>query len=72
MEELKSKFIEAIKSIDFDKLSIYELKTVSEISESVDKMAKKDYVDMLAESMDKGIAQGISKSKTISELKQGV
>ena len=69
MEELKSKFIEAIKSIDFDKLSIYELKTVSEISETVDKLAKKDYVDMFAETVSKGMPQDINKPKTISELK---
>ena len=69
MEELKNKFIEAIKSIDFEKLTIYELKTVSEISESVDKLAKKDYTDMLAETVGRGFATDISKPKAISELK---
>lgn len=71
MEELKNKFIEAIKSIDFNKLNIYELKTVSEISDTVDKMAKKDYTELLKESM---VSMGVKtskeeKSKTIEEMK---
>lgn len=71
MEELKNKFIEAIKSIDFNKLNIYELKTVSEISDTVDKMAKKDYTELLKESM---VSMGVKtskeeKSKTIGEMK---
>lgn len=71
MEELKNKFIEAIKSIDFNKLNIYELKTVSEISDTVDKMAKKDYTELLKESM---VSMGVKtskeeKPKTIGEMK---
>ena len=71
MEELKNKFIEAIKSIDFNKLNIYELKTVSEISDTVDKMAKKDYTELLKESM---VSMGVKaskeeKPKTIEEMK---
>lgn len=34
MDEIKEKFIEAIKNIDFEKLSVNELKTVSEITEN--------------------------------------
>lgn len=71
VEELKNKFIEAIKSIDFNKLNIYELKTVSEISDTVDKMAKKDYTELLKESM---VSMGVKtskeeKPKTIGEMK---
>lgn len=69
MEELRNKFIEAIKNIDFGKLSIDELKTVSEISESVDKLGKKDYMYALAESVGMGTSEGARKSKTISDLK---
>lgn len=72
MEELKNKFIEAIKSIDFNKLNIYELKTVSEISETVDKMARKEYSDLLAETMGKMSSLSssqIEKPKTIEDMK---
>lgn len=71
MEELKNKFIEAIKSIDFNKLNIYELKTVSEISETVDKMAKKDYTDFLKESVLSMRSENSEsgKPKTINEMK---
>nr|DAG52319.1 MAG TPA: hypothetical protein [Caudoviricetes sp.]DAV19004.1 MAG TPA: hypothetical protein [Bacteriophage sp.] len=71
MEELKNKFIEAIKSIDFNKLNIYELKTVSEISETVDKMAKKDYTDFLKESVLSMRSENSKsgKPKTIDEMK---
>lgn len=41
MDEIKEKFIEAIKKIDFEKLSVNELKTVSEITETMDKLSKK-------------------------------
>ena len=51
MTELKEKLISAIKSVDFTKLNIYELKTVAEISETVDKLDKKDYSEMLVETM---------------------
>ena len=32
MDEIKNKFIEAIKKIDFEKLNISELKTLAEIT----------------------------------------
>lgn len=70
MDEIKEKFIEAIKKIDFEKLSVEELKTVSEITDTVDKMSKKDYMETLIENLgpDKnGFA--FNSQKSISELK---
>lgn len=70
MDEIKEKFIEAIKKIDFEKLSVEELKTVSEITDTVDKMSKKDYMETLIENFgsDKnGFA--FNSQKSISELK---
>lgn len=70
MEEIKEKFIEAIKKIDFEKLSVNELKTVSEITETMDKLSKKDYMETLVETLrsdNSGFAVNVPKS--ISELK---
>ena len=72
MTELKNKLIEAIMSIDLKKLSIYELKAVSEIAETVDKLDKKDYTEVLAESMKTATGFGNAYvPKTIGELKEG-
>lgn len=73
MTELKEKLINAIKSVDFAKLNIYELKTVAEISETVDKLDKKDYSDVLAETMKNSVCSLGSPAvpKTIGELKEG-
>lgn len=73
MEELKNKFIEAIKSIDFDKLTLYELQAVSDIAKTVDEMAKKDYTDVLSDVMKGGIgyANTYESPKTIGEMKGG-
>lgn len=74
MTELKEKLISAIKSVDFTKLNIYELKTVAEISETVDKLDKKDYSEMLAETMKSAANCGFGSAtvpKTIGELKEG-
>lgn len=70
MYEIKEKFIEAIKKIDFEKLSVNELKTVSEITETVDKFSRKDYMETLVETIrsdNSGFAVNVPKS--ISELK---
>ena len=70
MDEIKEKFIEAIKKIDFEKLSVNELKTVSEITETMDKLSKKDYMETLVETLKSG--KGDSETnvqKSISELK---
>ena len=70
MDEIKEKFIEAIKKIDFEKLSVNELKTVSEITETMDKLSKKDYLETLVETLrsdNSGFAVNVPKS--ISELK---
>lgn len=70
MDEIKEKFIEAIKKIDFEKLSVNELKTVSEITETVDKFSRKDYMETLVETLrsdNSGFAVNVPKS--ISELK---
>ena len=70
MDEIKEKFIEAIKKIDFEKLSVNELKTVSEITETMDKLSKKDYMETLVETLKSG--KGDSEAnvpKSISELK---
>lgn len=70
MDEIKEKFIEAIKKIDFEKLSVGELKTVSEITETMDKLSKKDYMETLVETLrsdNSGFAVNVPKS--ISELK---
>lgn len=70
MEEIKDKFIEAIKKIDFEKLSVNELKTVSEITETMDKLSRKDYMETLVETLrsdNSGFALNVPKS--ISELK---
>lgn len=74
MTELKEKLVEAIKSIDFAKLNIYELKTVAEIAETVDKLDKKDYTEVLAETMKSATNCSLSSPiapKTIGELKEG-
>lgn len=73
MTELKEKLVEAIKSIDFTKLNIYELKTVAEITETVDKLDKKDYSEVLAETMKNSVCSLGSPiaPKTIGELKEG-
>lgn len=73
MTELKEKLINAIKSVDLTKLNIYELKTVAEISETVDKLDKKDYSDVLAETMKNSVCSFGSPTapKTIGELKEG-
>lgn len=74
MTELKEKLINAIKSVDFTKLNIYELKTVAEISETIDKLDKKDYSEMLAETMKSATTCGFGSAtapKTIGELKEG-
>lgn len=74
MTELKEKLVSALKSIDFTKLNLYELKTVSEISETVDKLDKKDYSEMLAETMKSAATcsfGSVSAPKTIGELKEG-
>ncbi len=71
MKELKNKLIDAIKSIDFTKLNIYELKTVSEITETVDKLDKKDYSEVFADAMKNYATVGFGSSavpKTIAEL----
>lgn len=70
MDEIKEKFIEAIKNIDFEKLSVNELKTVSEITETMDKLSKKDYIETLVETLrsdNSGFAVNVP--KPISELK---
>lgn len=70
MDEIKEKFIEAIKKIDFEKLSVNELKTISEITETMDKLSKKDYMETLVETLrsdNSGFAVNVPKS--ISELK---
>lgn len=70
MDEIKEKFIEAIKKIDFEKLSVGELKTVSEITDTVDKLSRKDYMETLVETLrsdNSGFAVNVPKS--ISELK---
>lgn len=70
MEEIKEKFIEAIKKIDFEKLSVNELKTVSEITETIDKLSKKDYMETLVETLKSGKGDSETNvSKSISELK---
>lgn len=71
MDEIKNKFIEAIKKIDFEKLNISELKTLAEITGSVEKMAKKDYSELLMEkfSPDHGFVFSSPDTKTIAELK---
>ena len=75
MTELKNKLIEAITGIDLKKLNIYELKTVSEIAETVDKLDKKDYTEVLAETMKSTSScngfGNIQPPKTIGELKEG-
>lgn len=74
MTELKEKLISAIKSVDFTKLNIYELKTVAEISETVDKLDKKDYSEVIAETMKSAANCGFGSEntpKTIGELKEG-
>ena len=72
MTELKNKLIEAITGIDLKKLTIYELKTVSEIAETVDKLDKKDYTEVLAENMKNATGFGNTYvPKTIGELKEG-
>lgn len=70
MDEIKEKFIEAIKKIDFEKLSVGELKTVSEITETIDKLSKKDYMETLVETLKSGKGDSeANASKSISELK---
>lgn len=70
MDGIKEKFIEAIKKIDFEKLSINELKTVSEITETVDKFSRKDYMETLVETLKSGKGDyETNVSKSISELK---
>lgn len=70
MDEIKEKFIEAIKKIDFEKLSVNELKTVSEITETIDKLSKKDYMETLVETLKSGKSDSEANvSKSISELK---
>lgn len=70
MDEIKEKFIEAIKKIDFEKLSVNELKTVSEITETIDKLSKKDYMETLVETLKLGKGDSETNvSKSISELK---
>lgn len=74
MTELKEKLISVIKSVDFTKLNIYELKTVAEISETVDKLDKKDYSEVLAETMKSAANCGFGSAnapKTLGELKEG-
>ncbi len=74
LTELKEKLVDAIKSIDFTKLNIYELKTVSEIADTVDKLDKKDYSEVLAETLKSGASMGFGSTtmpKTIGELKEG-
>ena len=71
MKELKEKLANALRSIDFEKLNIYELKTVSEIAETVDKLDKKDYSEVLAETMKNTCSMGFgapATPKTIGEL----
>ena len=71
MKELKNKLIDAIKSIDFAKLNLYELKTVSDIAETVDKLDKKDYSEVLADTMKTYAGTGFGSPmapKTIAEL----
>lgn len=73
MKELKEKLIGAIKSIDFEKLNLYELKTVSEIAETVDKLDKKDYSEVLADTMKNCANMGFGSPaapKTIGELRR--
>lgn len=70
MDEIKEKFIEAIKNIDFEKLSVNELKTVSEITETMDKLSKKDYMETLVETLKSGKSDSETNvQKSISELK---
>lgn len=71
MKELKEKLVNAIRSIDFEKLNIYELKTVSEIAETVDKLDKKDYSEVLADTLKNSASMGFgspTSPKTIKEL----
>lgn len=71
MKELKNKLIDAIQSIDFSKLNLYELKTVSDIAETVDKLDKKDYSEVLADTMKTCAGVGFGSPtapKTIAEL----
>lgn len=73
MEELKNKFIEAIKSIDFNTLTLYELQEVSSIAKTVDELERKDYLEVLSESMKDGFGYSSTykSHKTIGEMKGG-
>lgn len=76
MTELKEKFIEAIKGIDFSKLSIYELKTVSEIAKTTDELNRADYMDSLMKTMKSAMQppkafQDVPEPKTLCALKEG-
>ena len=67
MEEVKNKFVEVIKSIDFNKLSIGELKAIVEISFIVENIAEKDYADIFTEQL-QTLAAKKFKPKTIEEM----
>lgn len=75
MTELKGKLIEAIKNIDFGKLSINELKTISEIAKTTDELNKADYMDSIVETMKSAmqppkVFPDIPEPKTLFALKE--
>lgn len=69
VKELKQQLVDTVSSIDKSKLTIFDLKTLSETVEvlSMIKTADMDYTDLLVKSMGMGLC---SKPNVISELKE--
>lgn len=70
MAELKEKLINAIKSIDLKKLTLFELKLVSEISETVNGLDKKDYAELLADSVNSTCLGYMKEPITLAEVEE--
>lgn len=65
--ELKEKFIEALKGIDFNSLTLCELQIAASISQMIENIGKKDYTEVLAD-MAKSFNPVMTEPKKLSEL----
>jgi len=76
MTELKEKFIEALKAMDFSKLTLSELETAANISTVVNNFHEKSCDSIWDEALKKIFERGndvccCAPDRTLSELKEG-
>lgn len=69
IENIKNGVIDALSSIDLDKLSIYDLKTYAEIMKITAETKEADYLDTLVEKFSAVSNAQLPAAKTIADMK---